>query len=156
MASGDPIGPVLHATAVAIDGAALLLVGPSGSGKSDLAFRLIDAGAALIADDRVELVDIGNVLCCRAPADVPAGLRGRIELRGVGIVPVRTAVRAIPVQWLVKLVAPDAVERLPEPELHMLMGHAVPVLRISAFESSAPAKLRLAVAQGPGLIMTRS
>ena len=50
-------GPeLLHATAIAINGAGVLLLGPSGSGKSDLALRLIDRGAVLISDDGV-LVD---------------------------------------------------------------------------------------------------
>jgi serine kinase of HPr protein (carbohydrate metabolism regulator) len=41
----------LHATAVALGEAGVLLLGPPGSGKSDLALRLIDRGAILIADD---------------------------------------------------------------------------------------------------------
>ena len=72
---------LLHATAVAIDGRAVLLRGPSGSGKSDLALRLIDAGARLVADDQSELSRRGDVLMVRAPATI-AGL---IEVRGLGI-----------------------------------------------------------------------
>ena len=53
---------LLHATAVAIDGRAVLLRGASGSGKSDLALRLIDAGARLVADDQSELYRRGDVL----------------------------------------------------------------------------------------------
>ena len=45
----DPI--LVHATAVAIEGEAVLLRGASGAGKSDLALRLIDGGARLVADD---------------------------------------------------------------------------------------------------------
>src|SRR6185369_8888787 len=59
----------IHGTAIAIGNAALLLTGPSGSGKSDLALRMIDGGARLVADDRVELVVEGDRLCCRAPSD---------------------------------------------------------------------------------------
>jgi len=47
------------------------------------------------------------------------------------------------------------VERLPAAETRSFLGHAVPVLRLSAFEASTPAKLRLAAACGPGLIMGR-
>ena len=58
---------LLHATAVEIDGRAVLLRGPSGSGKSDLGLRLIDAGARLVADDQSELSRHGDVLMVRAP-----------------------------------------------------------------------------------------
>jgi serine kinase of HPr protein (carbohydrate metabolism regulator) len=89
----------MDGTAVALDGAALLLTGPSGSGKSDLALRLIDAGAKLIADDRVELVLIDGRVHGRAPSDMPPNLRGRIEARGVGILPVPAADRPVPLEW---------------------------------------------------------
>ena len=72
---------LVHATAVAIDGRALLLRGPSGAGKSDLALRLIDAGARLIADDQSVLRREGG----RLLAAVPAAIAGLIEVRGVGI-----------------------------------------------------------------------
>ena len=142
-------------TAVAIGDVALLLTGPSGSGKSDLALRLIDGGARLIADDRVELTIADGRLCCRAPRAMPKELLGRIEARGVGIVPVPVAPGAVPLQWVVALVPPDQVERLPVAETRQFLGRRVPLLRLSAFEASAPAKLRLAAAGGPGLIMGR-
>ena len=145
----------MHATAIAIDGLAIVLTGPSGSGKSDLAFRLIEGGAALIADDRLEFLTVKDQLCCRAPPATPPELLGRIELRGIGILPVRTVPGPLPVQWLVDLVPPGAVERLPEPRRRNLLGHDVPVLHLAAFEASAAAKLRLAAARGPGLIMGR-
>ncbi|SHI83870.1 HPr kinase/phosphorylase [Wenxinia saemankumensis] len=71
----------LHATAVALDGRALLIRGPSGSGKSALAFQLMALGAGLIADDLVILTagPTGPVAACP-----PAGA-GRIEARGIGI-----------------------------------------------------------------------
>ncbi|MFZ9450406.1 MAG: HPr kinase/phosphorylase [Alphaproteobacteria bacterium] len=71
----------VHATCVAIDGAGILLRGPSGAGKSDLALRLVDGGAALVADDRVDLRRRGTCLV----ASPPAPLRGLVEARGVGI-----------------------------------------------------------------------
>ena len=152
--SGDDI-LAISGTAVAIGDKAVLLVGPSGSGKSDLALRLIDGGAQLIADDRAELVIEAGRLCCQAPRDMPPALLGFIEARGVGILPVAVASGAVPLQWLVELVPPDRVERLPAAETRSFLGHLVPVLRLSAFEASTPAKLRLAVASGPGLIMGR-
>ena len=73
----------VHATSVAMrqgrSWRAVLLRGPSGSGKSDLALRLIDAGARLIADDQTELVRAGKAVIASAPARI-AGL---IEARGM-------------------------------------------------------------------------
>src|SRR5258708_30463148 len=118
---GDPSDPLtpnpppmeppclVHATAVAIDGAGVLLLGPSGAGKSDLALRLIDQGAALIADDQVELdVSVAGLM-----ATAPASLAGLIEIRGVGIRRCPTIPGAI-LRLAVDLVAPAMVDRLPE------------------------------------------
>jgi serine kinase of HPr protein (carbohydrate metabolism regulator) len=145
----------IDGTAIAIGNAALLLTGPSGSGKSDLALRMIDGGARLIADDRIELVIEADRLCCRAPGATPPGLLGRIEVRGVGIVPAPRTTGATPLQWLVELVPADKVERMPAAESRSFLGHAVPILRLAAFEASTAVKLRLAAACGPGLIMGR-
>lgn len=145
----------IHGTAIAVGNAALLLTGPSGSGKSDLALRMIDGGARLVADDLVELVVEADRLCCRAPAAAPAGLLGKIEARGVGIVPAPRTTGTTPLQWLIELVPPAEVERLPAAESRTFLGHAVPVLRLNAFEPSTAVKLRLAAACGPGLIMGR-
>jgi HPr kinase/phosphorylase len=142
-------------TAIAIGNAALLLTGPSGSGKSDLALRMIDGGARLIADDRVELVIEADRLCCRAPGAMPSSLLGRIEVRGIGIVPAPRTSGATPLQWVVELVPAGEVERMPAAETRSFLGHAVPILRLAAFEASTAVKLRLAAACGPGLIMGR-
>ncbi|MEC8388619.1 MAG: hypothetical protein VX098_10900, partial [Pseudomonadota bacterium] len=58
----------VHGTCVAIDGAGVLLRGPSGSGKSDLALRLIDGGATLVGDDQLELSRVNDRLVARAPS----------------------------------------------------------------------------------------
>jgi serine kinase of HPr protein (carbohydrate metabolism regulator) len=151
----DPECLAIDGTAVALDGAAVLLTGRSGSGKSDLALRLIDAGARLIADDRIELLVLDGRLHCRAPRDMPPALKGRIEARGVGIIPVPVVEGPIPLHWCVELVPGGPVERLPAAENRRLLGHDVPLLRLDPFEASAVAKLRLAVACSPGLIMGR-
>ena len=133
----------VHATAVAIDGVGVLLRGPSGSGKSDLALRLVDGGAALVADDQTQLRRDGAGLVAEFPRSVPAGLRGRIEVRGVGILAVPSVLQAR-LGLVVELGAGHAIERLPEPRACDYLGVAVPLIALRAFEASAPAKVRLA------------
>jgi RNase adaptor protein for sRNA GlmZ degradation len=137
----------MHATCVALAQGAVLLRGPSGAGKSDLALRLIEDGARLVADDQVLLAAENGRLMARAPAPIA----GRIEVRGLGIVPVATAAEA-PVLLLADLVAPEAVERLPEPASETILGIALPRVALAPFEASAPAKLRLALARAAGMI----
>ena len=128
----------MHATAVAIDGRAVLLVGPPGSGKSDLALRLIDRGAALIADDQVALTHDGG--CLRASPPPP--IAGLIEVRGVGIVP-EPHVAGVPVALLVELGAPP--ERMPAAAARDLLGVAVPLVALDPHERSAPLKVERAL-----------
>lgn len=130
----------IHATAVAIRGKGVLLRGRSGAGKSDLALRLIDGGAKLIADDVVEIEKHG----ARLEASAPAPLRGKMEVRGVGIVAVPSVAHAR-IVLVVDLVGADAVERYPGPAFARILGIRVKLLKLWAFEASAPAKLRLAV-----------
>jgi HPr kinase/phosphorylase len=131
---------LLHATAVAVEGQAVLLRGPSGSGKSDLALRLIDAGARLVADDQSELSRRGEVLLVRPPATI-AGL---FEVRGLGILRF-DALSEAPVGMIADLVAADRIERLPPRRIATILGIAVPLIEIAPFEISAAAKLRLAL-----------
>lgn len=135
----------LHATAVEIGGSALLLRGPSGSGKSDLALRLIETGARLISDDQVALRPAEGALIAMYPPAAPAHLAGCLEVRGLGIVRV-AACGPAPLVLVVDLVAPEAIERLPEPETVLLAGRRLSSLKLAPFEASAPAKLRLALA----------
>jgi len=129
----------VHGTVVAVDGKGVLLRGPSGSGKSDLALRLIDGGAVLVADDRVVLTrDAGQI-----SASAPAAILGRLEVRGLGIVHL-AALKQAPLFLVVDLVEVD-IERLPTPEVVDLLGIPLPLIRMSPFEASAPAKIRLAV-----------
>ena len=134
----------IHGTAVTIDGAGVLLRGPSGSGKSDLALRLIDGGAALVADDRVVLSRHGDDVM----AAVPETIAGKLEVRGLGIVRLPAAA-APPLRLVVDLVRPGDVERLPKATETVLLGVALPVLNLAPFEASAPAKVRLALRLAP-------
>ena len=131
----------VHASCVAIAGAGVLLRGPSGSGKSDLALRLIDGGARLVADDRVTLRRAGG----RLLAAPPDALAGRIEVRGLGIVALDHQGEA-PLALVVDLVPPERIERLPEAARCSLLGVDLPCLALAPFEPSAAAKVRLAVA----------
>ena len=139
---------LLHATAVAIDGRAVLLRGAAGAGKSDLALRLIDAGGRLVADDQSELRREGDAIIVRAPASI-AGL---IEVRGIGIVRLDALAEA-PVALVADLMPREKIERLPELQAETILGVALPLIVLAPFEASAPAKLRLALRAftGPGL-----
>jgi HPr kinase/phosphorylase len=138
----------VHATCVAVDGVGVLLQGPSGSGKSDLALRLMEGGARLVADDRATL----SLSAGRLTARAPAGIAGRMEVRGLGIVDVETQESAA-VGLVVELASSEAIERLPMPRAIAFLGIDVPVLRLAAREASAPAKVRLAVRTLSGGIM---
>lgn len=131
----------LHGTALAIESAGILLRGPSGAGKSDLALRMIDSGRAiLVSDDQTVL----HLSAAQLVMTAPASIRGRVEVRGVGIVSVETVPQA-PLKMIVDLVHPDRIERLPEARTETVLGHPVPVLALSPFEASAPAKIRTAL-----------
>jgi serine kinase of HPr protein (carbohydrate metabolism regulator) len=132
-------GPLLvHGTTVAVEGEAILLRGPSGSGKSDLALRLIDSGAQLVADDQSLLRRAGGrVLACAPPT-----LRGLLEIRGVGIVKL-DAIEAAPLVIIADLILSDQVERMPESRVEDVLGIPVALTALAPFEASAPAKLRL-------------
>src|SRR5688500_7195010 len=141
----------IHATCVAIGGAAVLLRGPSGAGKSDLALRLIEGGATLVADDQVMLTAETGRLVARAPGPIA----GKLEVRGIGIVAV-AAEAAAPVALIADLVAAESVERLPEPAAETILGIAVARIDLAPFELSAPTKLRLALARAAGNIAPAS
>lgn len=129
----------IHASCVELGGTGVLLLGESGSGKSDLALRVIDAGGRLVADDRTDLNRRGD----RLMASSPAPIAGRIEIRGVGIVPL-THVMEAPVGLAIELVSPDRVERLPAAQSRAWLGIDIPLLALAPFESSAAAKVRFA------------
>jgi len=129
----------VRGTSLAIAGRGVLLRGDSGSGKSDLALRLIDRGAVLVSDDYTEVhVDNGRLL-----ARAPATIAGKIEMRGVGIVTLPAAAD-VPLCLLVDL---DRVpERLPEgPVPTEVAGTVIPAVALAALEASAPLKVEAAL-----------
>lgn len=145
MASADFASMNVHGTAISVGGVAVLLRGASGTGKSDLALRtlvlppgpLVRAQPMLVADDRVDIGRDGDriMLACPAP------LRGKLEVRGIGVVPVPFTPSAV-LALVADLVALEAVERFPESiEPATILGIAIPRLQIAPFEPSAPIKL---------------
>jgi len=139
-----------HATAVALKVArqpwrAVLLRGPPGAGKSDLALRLIDRGARLVADDQTHLARKGRALI----ASAPQAIAGRMEVRGIGIIALRRSqlMARAPVALIVDLVPSERIERMPEPGHEILTGISLPILALAPFEASAVAKLLLALSR---------
>jgi serine kinase of HPr protein (carbohydrate metabolism regulator) len=129
------VSETIRGTTVAIGGRGVLLRGASGSGKSDLALRLIDRGAILVSDDYTQVHAQGGRLFVVAPATIA----GKIEIRGIGIVEVPTA-SDIPLCLVAEL--DQAPERLPERPLSAeVAGVALPGIALAALEPSAPLKL---------------
>ncbi|MCW8915131.1 MAG: HPr kinase/phosphatase C-terminal domain-containing protein [Magnetovibrio sp.] len=130
----------IHATCIVIKGQGVLLRGAPGSGKSDLALRLIEDGAGLVADDYTELTSDGKTL----NANAPKAIQGMLEVRGIGIVRMGCVPRA-EVKALFDLVPLADIERLPDPQTETLLGIDIPLYQIHAFDASAPAKVRWAL-----------
>lgn len=125
----------IHATSIVIRGYGILLMGASGSGKSDLALRMIDRGARLVSDDYTQLALKDGQLI----ASPPPRLAGLIEVRGLGILTQDYAVSA-PIVLAITLDPP--MPRMPTHEDKLdLLGVSVPHFALSGLESSAPLKL---------------
>lgn len=131
----------MHGTAVLLksvhfEPSAVFLRGLSGSGKSDLACRLIDHGGELICDDQVVLERRQDKIY----ADSVPTIRGLIEVRGVGLMryPVADAAR---LQLVVDLVKHEEVPRLPEPETVEILGISLPRYRLYGYDVSARLKV---------------
>lgn len=140
---------MIHASCVVWQGRGIVLRGPSGIGKSDLALRLIDQGAVLVADDQVLLERMGDCLL----ASPPEALAGMLEVRGLGILKFPYESR-MPVGLVIDLVEAPAVDRLPESATLVLLAVSLPFYTLSAREPSAPLKVRLAMQHAAGLIMS--
>lgn len=138
--AGKPFG--------APEDAGILLLGESGKGKSDLALRLIERGAKLVADDRTELFTRDGGLCARAPKS----LAGLIEVRGAGIIALPFVPEAR-IALAVEMMEEGYVPRMPQPERYMTPpeltlseGERPPLIWLAPLEASAPAKVTIAAA----------
>ena len=139
----------VHATAIAIGYRAALIRGYSGSGKSDLALRCLGLGPSALVRDTIQLVSDDQVVlrhegsCLRASA--PPQLRGKLEIRGLGILEV-DAVTEANVVLVVDLVREGTIERFPDPwPFAQILGFDLPLVRLFPFESSSPLKLVAAI-----------
>jgi serine kinase of HPr protein (carbohydrate metabolism regulator) len=142
----------IHATCVDIAGRGVLLLGPPGSGKSDLALRLIDApgrgtgskqmDAVLVSDDQTVVVREDD----RLVASPPAALAGKIEVRGLGILPCRHRA-STRLALSVRLTAAATIDRMPDATKSRLelLGIKLPLVLIDPQSASAPARVRTAM-----------
>ena len=129
----------VHASTVAIDGRAVLITGASGSGKSDLTLRLLDRGFTLVSDDQTIVKKTGSRLCASAPATI----RGKLEIRGIGIVEM-DSVDDVPIALVVELAS--EIRRLPDDSRERpLLGVPVPLVSVDAHTASAASKVALAL-----------
>jgi serine kinase of HPr protein (carbohydrate metabolism regulator) len=142
--SPAPSGPrlsaeTIHASSVAVEGRAILISGPSGSGKSDLALRLLDRGFTLVSDDQTIVRRDGDRLIASAPPTIA----GKLEIRGIGIVEL-DHVEDSPVGLIVELTSD--IQRLPDDSRERpILGVSIPLITIDAMTASAPSKVALAL-----------
>ena len=135
----------IHATVVSIDGHGVVLRGDSGSGKSDLALRLIGGGAVLVADDRCDLSSTETDVIASPPKEI-AGL---LEVRGLGVYRFEYRKDAS-VRLVVDMVEAGSIERLPVATGCDEWGPEIPAIRLDPFPASAVDKVRLALRQAIG------
>ena len=127
----------IHSTSVVIDDNGVLILGDSGSGKSDLALRLIDSGATLISDD---------ISICRKNSNniylyCPPEIKGLLEVREIGIITV-PFVERIKLRLVVNLKRNNN-ERFPKDSFFRILGIKIPIINIEGKNSSAVAKIKV-------------
>ncbi|MFN4140783.1 HPr kinase/phosphorylase [Aestuariivirga sp.] len=143
---------LIHGTCLALGEDGVLLLGNPGSGKSDLALRLIDGEgfglsavsrrAMLVADDQVAVRRAGTALI----ASAPAALSGKLEIRGLGIAELPARKEAV-LRLAVRLTPAAEIERMPDVARARMeiLGAAIPLVLIDPSQASAPARIRAAL-----------
>jgi serine kinase of HPr protein (carbohydrate metabolism regulator) len=129
----------IHASTVALEGRAVLISGSSGSGKSDLTLRLLDRGFTLVSDDQTIVKREGD----RLVASAPPNIKGKLEIRGIGIVDMDT-VETAPIALYVELTS--EIVRLPDDRRErQVLGLNLPLISIDAQTASEASKVSLAL-----------
>jgi serine kinase of HPr protein (carbohydrate metabolism regulator) len=129
----------LHASTVAQGGRAVMICGPSGSGKSDLALRLLDRGFTLVSDDQTIVRKEKGQLVASAPPTI----KGKLEIRGIGIVEMESS-DDVPVALVVELTSD--IQRLPDDSRErVILDTKVPLISVDAMTASAPSKVAVAL-----------
>lgn len=128
----------IHATLISYNNNGILLIGKSGSGKSDLALRMImQNNAILVSDDYVNLEVINNHLFGSAPQEIA----GKLEVRGLGIMPFNHK-NSEKITLCVELAEKrEDVERLPSAEYCDFLGISIPKIKLYAFDCSTSCKI---------------
>ena len=130
----------VHGTSVSIDGDGVLFRGPPGSGKSDLALRMINFGAQLVSDDQVCLTRRNDNIFMSSPPTI----RNSLEVRGIGIV--NTIVqKEAPLILVLNMLPNNVTSRMPVWQLCTFFDIKVPAVEFAPFEISAHLKVKLAI-----------
>lgn len=127
----------VHASCVVVQGQGVLIIGPSGSGKSSLALQMMALGAQLVGDDRIDL----RMQDGQAIADAMPNIRDLIEARGIGLLRAQCA-GPVPLAYVVDLGQAEP-DRLPEPEHIGVLRQTVPLLRVAGTPNLAAALIQL-------------
>tara|TARA_Y100000766_G_C18342899_1_gene335697 strand:- start:66 stop:491 length:426 start_codon:yes stop_codon:yes gene_type:complete len=127
----------LYSSSIVFDDSGVLILGESGSGKSDLALRLIDSGATLISDD----LTICNKKINNIFLSCPTQTKGLLEVREVGIITV-PFVERIKLRMVVKLNI-KKLKRIPDPKFFKILGLKFPLLELDGRNSSAVVKIKV-------------
>jgi HPr kinase/phosphorylase len=141
----------IHATAISLNGTAVLIRGSSGAGKSSLALQILEGTgtgltgeelkAMLISDDQTLVVARAGQIF----ASPPQTIAGLLEIRGQGILTLPYA-HEVPVSLVVDLKPMGDIPRLPEAVdlTTEILGHTIARIAIDPSHPSAAARLRVA------------